>query len=73
MLFYGSYMSDARLKWRHLLFMSTLSCFDPMHFNIISKNMFWTPNLSLNGKFSWEASHCHSPKNQVSKNVYQGT
>jgi hypothetical protein len=28
MLLYGSYISGARLKWRHLFSLSTLSCFD---------------------------------------------
>jgi hypothetical protein len=29
MLLYGSYMNGTWLKWKHLLFLSTLSCFDP--------------------------------------------
>jgi hypothetical protein len=29
MLLYDSYMNGARLKWRRLLFLSTLFCFDP--------------------------------------------
>jgi hypothetical protein len=29
MLIYNSYISSARLKWRHLLFLFTLFCFDP--------------------------------------------
>jgi hypothetical protein len=34
--------------------------------------MFWMPNLSL-WKFIFEgASHCHNPKIQIPKNVYQG-
>jgi hypothetical protein len=28
MLLYGSYMRGAGLKWKHLLFGDTLSCFD---------------------------------------------
>ncbi len=38
MLLYGNYMNNARLKWERLLFMYTLSCFDPL-VNVMWKNM----------------------------------
>jgi hypothetical protein len=42
-----------------------------MHFSIISKNMFWMPNLSSWKTYFWGASHCYNPRIQISRNVYQ--
>ncbi len=45
MLFYGSYMSSIWLKWKHLIFLYTLSYFDPLfkyaNFNLVPK---WAPS-----------------------------
>jgi hypothetical protein len=40
----------------------------PMHFSIITKNMFWMSNLNLWKIYFWMASHCHNPNIQIPKN-----
>jgi hypothetical protein len=57
MLLYGSYMSVARLKWRCLLFLSTLFCFDIV---VKLEPHHKSPSIKLNVQLEVTTKHHHN-------------
>ncbi len=76
MLLYGGYMSDARLKWRCLFFLSILSCFDLKAKNERSNfffqlqtqlSKFHTRDINANTEFFMSSKVNHDLQNVLQK------